>query len=496
MNTSNRFHLLSLTSGSLPTDTTLAVFCFENAKKPAGSFVFGQVVEAALAQARADGFTGGAGQVALAHLKGRPSRFILVGLGAEKEISLESVRRGASAAVRRGQSMGLKTLAFRPPLAGSPRSVAQAAAEGARLGAYRYTKYQSPARDPEKLQTVVLIAKDAPEAKAFKEGIDRGEIFAASTNFARDLINQPPSVTTREILARTARGSLKNPVQVKVFNKRQIEAMGMGALLGVNRGSHQPPYFLHLTYRPKGNVRRRIGICGKGITFDSGGLSLKPAKSMETMKYDMSGAAVVFAVFQALATLKPPVEVHGFTPLTENMPGGNAAKPGDVFKTLRGKTIEVLNTDAEGRLVLSDALSYACRQKLDEVLDVATLTGACIVALGNRIAGILGNDRNLIEKIKNAAALSGEKLWELPLEKEYETLLKSPVADVKNIGPAGEAGTILGGLFLKEFVDPDMPWAHLDIASTAWANAETPLSPAGATGIMVRTLLHYLLSYN
>jgi leucyl aminopeptidase len=214
------------------------------------------------------------------------------------------------------------------------------------------------------------------------------------------------------------------------------------------------------------------------------------------MKCDMSGAAAVFAVFKALAKLKPPVEVHGFTPLTENMPGGRATKPGDILTTMRGKTIEVLNTDAEGRLVLSDALSFACRQKLDEVIDLATLTGAVVIALGSQISGIMGTDSALIGRLKEASVLSGEKIWELPLEEEYRSHIDSDIADVKNIGRPGEAGTIIGGLFLKEFVDEGLPWAHIDIAGTAFHRSQDPLSTPGGTGNMVRTLLHYLLSYN
>jgi len=217
---------------------------------------------------------------------------------------------------------------------------------------------------------------------------------------------------------------------------------------------------------------------------------------METMKMDMSGAAAVFGVFNALAKLKPHVEVHGFTPLTENMPGGRATKPGDILKTMRGKTIEVLNTDAEGRLVLADALSYACKQNVDEIIDLATLTGACVVALGNDIAAIMGTDAKLINKIKAASQLSGEKVWELPLEEEYRSHMDSPIADIKNIGRAGEAGTIIGGLFLKEFVDTGKPWAHIDIAGTAWTDGQNALSAPGGTGVMVRTLLEHILAYN
>jgi leucyl aminopeptidase len=217
---------------------------------------------------------------------------------------------------------------------------------------------------------------------------------------------------------------------------------------------------------------------------------------METMKYDMTGAATVLALFRAVAQLKPAVELHGFVPMTENMPGGNAVKPGDVLRARNGKTIEVLNTDAEGRLILADALSYAGEQNLDEVFDIATLTGACVIALGKQIVGLMGNDAAFLDRVRDASIKAGEKVWELPLEKEYEPLLKSPVADLKNIGPVGEAGTILAGLFLKEFVAKDLPWAHLDIASTGWTSGPTALSDTGSTGVMVRTLLHFFTSHN
>lgn len=475
----------------------IGAFAYQKSKKVVGSFVFGSRIERALEVARTDGFEGKSGQTTLVRLNDKNlSRIIFIGLGLENKATLETIRRATAAAVRRANQIGASSLSFRPPFVGSPAASAQAAAEGAWLGSYKFMMYRTQNVKPDKLGAVYFIAKDASERAQLVQGIAQGRIFAEATTFARDLINQGPSDTTPDSMVKAARKILARPVTLRVFGKAQIEKMRMGGLLGVNRGSAQPPAFLHWIYKPQGAVKRKIGICGKGITFDSGGLSLKPPKAMETMKMDMSGAAAVFAVFKALSKLKPRVEVHGFTPLTENMPGGRATKPGDVLKTFHGKTIEVLNTDAEGRLVLADALAYACKQNLDEVIDLATLTGACVVALGNDIAGIMGTDPKLISRLKAASQLSGEKVWELPLEEDYRSHMDSSVADIKNIGRAGEAGTIIGGLFLKEFVEEGKPWAHIDIAGTAWTDGQNALSAPGGTGVMVRTLLHHILSYN
>lgn len=489
--------LSSVLPSSLPSKTTLVTFVFEKASQASAFPEANAAVKEALKQAQNDGFEGKTNQIAVTHpSKGRLARVFFVGLGKEKEATPETLRRAAGAVCRRAVELRLFHLYLRPPQLAPAPLVAQAVAEGILLGQYRYKKYQTQEQNLASLNDVFLIARDQAENRLFSEGLRYGRVFADATNLARDLINQPPSDTTPLDLTQFVKSSLKGGVKIKVFSKIQLRKMGMRALLGVNRGSAHPPAFVHLIYKPKTKIKRKIGICGKGITFDSGGLSLKPSASMETMKYDMAGAATVFAIFKALTILKPPVEIHGFTPLTENMPGPNAVKPGDVLKTFRGKTIEVLNTDAEGRLVLSDALSYACRQGLDEILDIATLTGACVIALGKGIAGLMGTNQPLLERLKAAAKAAGEKLWELPLEPEYENLLKSPIADIKNIGPVGEAGTILGGLFLKAFVDDGVPWAHIDIASTGWTSSQTALSDVGATGIMVRTLLYYILSYN
>ncbi len=485
--------VLSSAHSSLPAGSNVVLFVAEKSKDPIGSFLFGSVARKALEQARGVGFEGKLDQVTLVHAGLRTvSRFIFVGLGNEKEISFDFIRRGTAAAVRRANALKLSKVFVRVPVLSDMSQSSQAATEGALLGAYRYTEFQSKPV-PSALQTVSLLTKDASEAALVKSGVARGRVFAEAVNTVRDWVNCPPSDMDPATMTALAQKASRSGFKLRVYKKTELKKMSMGGILGVNRGSAKDPFFLHMLYRPKrGPVRRRIGICGKGITFDSGGLSLKPAKSMETMKDDMTGAATVINLMKALAILQPAVEVHGFTPITENMPGGDAVKPGDVLRTFRGKTIEVLNTDAEGRLVLSDALSFACRQKLDEVIDIATLTGACVVALGTKIAGLMGNNADLQSRLSGAASQAGEKLWPLPLDKEYEPMLKSHVADIKNIGVTGVAGTIIGGLFLKSFVDETMPWAHLDIASTAWSDEGTALSPPGATGFMVRTLLTYL----
>jgi len=485
-------------AGRLPKGANLALFAYRHAPRPLGSILFGSVFNQPYTLAKKDGFEGKNGQFRFVHSqKSRFERFFFLGLGSESEAELASVRKGVGVLVQKVGSLPLSHLFIRLPQLGAADQLAQAATEGALLGSYKFTQFKSQKNAPSYPKTLTLIAKDTNELKKFNAGIRTGQIFAEATRFARDLINYPPSDMSPDTLVKTAKTFTKGPMKVRVFNKSQIEKMKMGAFLGVNRGSAKPPYFLHFVYRPsRGPIKKRIGLCGKGITFDSGGLSLKPPKAMETMKMDMAGAATVLAIFKALKELKPPVEVHGFTPLTENMPGGRAMKPGDVVKAMNGKTIEVLNTDAEGRLVLADALSYASLQKLDQVMDIATLTGACTVALGSSVTGVMGTHPKLIQKLKMAAQQTGEKIWELPLEKDYESHIKSPIADMKNLGLPMQAGTIIGGIFLKHFVKPGLPWVHLDIASTAWTDSPTPLAPPGATGSMVRTLLAHILSYN
>lgn len=486
------------TPRDIPGGASAALFFYRKGKEPVPAVPLPKSAAKTLKMAVQEGFEGKSGQTHIVHsLGGGSSRNILIGLGKEKEVDVHGIRAAAARAAGKAEAIQIPSLAIPLPSMDAPEKMAQAVTEGVLLGTYRFTEYKGKKPPAPKLTTVYLCAQNKNDVKSVKKGINDGQIFSKATLMTRDLVNQPPSDLTPEIMVQRARSLQSKTIKLQVLDKKKVEQMGMGAFLGVNRGSDKPPYFLHFTYKPaNGKVNRRIGLVGKGVTFDSGGLSLKPSKGMETMKMDMAGAATVVGVFSALEALQPSVEVQGFAPLTENMPSGGALKPGDVLKAMNGKTIEVLNTDAEGRLILADALCYVSQQKCDEVVDLATLTGACIVALGNSITAIMGTSPELVQKIMGASKETGEKMWELPLEKEYESHIKSPVADVKNMGRSGQAGTIIGGLFLKEFMDTKIPWVHLDIAGPAWADEDTPLARTGGTGAMVRTLLHHILSYN
>lgn len=320
----------------------------------------------------------------------------------------------------------------------------------------------------------------------------RAQAFSRATNFARELVAEPPSVMTPSRLAQEARKIAKEGgLAVKVLDAAQAEKLGMGAFLGVARGADEPAKFISLKYTA-GQAKKTVAIIGKGITFDSGGLSLKPAASMEHMKYDMSGAACVLATMQAIAQLKPRVNVLAIVPACENMPGSAALHPGDVLQAMNGKTIEVNNTDAEGRLVLADALTYAINNGADQLIDIATLTGAVVTALGRACAGIMGSNQELIDSLMMVGSETGEKFWQLPLFDEYKDYLKSDIADLKNAGARGEAGSSAAGMFLREFTQ-DKPWAHLDVAGVSWLEREKDEWCKGGTGFAVRTLAKYLL---
>jgi leucyl aminopeptidase len=324
-----------------------------------------------------------------------------------------------------------------------------------------------------------------------QRAVERAQATVPGVFLARDLTNEPPSVATARFLGeQAARYCRGRGLTVEVWGKKKIEAMKLAGLLAVNRGSHEEPRFIKIHYRPAGKPRKKVALIGKGITFDSGGLSLKPSKAMETMKLDMAGGAAVIATLSCLPKLGLEIEVTGYVPTTDNLPGHNAQKPGDVIRYLNGKTIEVLNTDAEGRLILADALALAAEEKPDCMINLATLTGACMVALGTQVAGLFSNNAQLADALLRSAAETGEKLWRLPLVKEYKDSIKSSVADMKNIGgPHG--GAIIAALILQEFVG-EVPWAHLDIAGPAFSENDNLIGPKGGTGFGVRTLVNFL----
>jgi len=418
---------------------------------------------------------------------------LLVGLGDKKAVSADRLRRAAAAVVRRSPKAKTiaTTLLETVPTGGDRVAAAQAVAEGAALGAYKFLRYKQKSDAPALEKLVVLGKKD----DKVQQGLDRGVAVAAAVAWARDLVNEPAGAMTPTQLAEEARRAAEQGgLDIEVLDEVEIANQGLGGLLGVSLGSDQPPRLVKLTYTPKGKATGTVALVGKGITFDSGGLSLKTADGMETMKTDMSGAAAVIGAMSVLRTAGVQSKVIGFVPTTENMPGPKAIKPGDVLKIRNGKTVEVLNTDAEGRLILADGLSLAAEEKPDAVIDLATLTGACVVALGMKIAGLMGNDGPWIGQVRDAAERAGESMWHLPLPQEYRKDLDSEIADLKNITGGRGGGALTAGLFLSEFTG-DVPWVHLDIAGPARAPSDDGYIAKGGTGFGVRTLVELLSSF-
>jgi leucyl aminopeptidase len=362
--------------------------------------------------------------------------------------------------------------------------------EGFLLAGYRFDRYLTERNDARTVRSLVVVGEGMPRPTEIRPVLAGVETVVTEIFRARDLVNEPASVKTPRFIADQVKGVARQVpgLELEVWEPRRMTREGLAGLLAVARGSREEPRFIILRWAGKG-ARRRVALVGKGITFDSGGLSLKPPKSMETMKYDMAGGAAVLGAVTAAARLRLPVDVTGYVPVTENLPGGRAQKPGDVIRFLNGRTVEVLNTDAEGRLILADALAVAARLKPDAIVDLATLTGACRVALGTLVAGVMGNSQSLVDALVAAGRASGEPLWQLPLVREYREDLKSPVADLKNVG--GDAGSIVAGLFLQEFVG-GVPWAHLDIAGPAFTEKDLPHANRGGTGFGVRLLVEYL----
>jgi leucyl aminopeptidase len=442
----------------------------------------------------AEKFEGKPGQIVHVHADGRlpATRVLVAGLGSGKG-DAEAVRRAASTAARRARDLGAKSAAGYLPAEGvSPRARAQATVEGSVLGTYRFDKYLKE-KNPKNLDAFAVVEPERRSQGAAEDGMRAGGIWGAATCLARDLVNEPANVVTPAYLAKRAQEiSRSGRLGLKVLEREDCEKLGMGAYVGVAQGSLEPPKFIHLTYRPKQRARKRVVVIGKGITFDSGGLDLKPADGMYRMKDDMSGAAAVLGLFSALPKLALPVEVHGLIAATENMPSGTAQRPGDIVRAMNGLTIEIGNTDAEGRLTLADALAYADKEiKPDEMVDLATLTGAIVVALGLGLSGVFVTDEALAGRMLAAAETAGEKMWRMPLYDEYKDGIKSDIADLNNISSQRGGGAIVAGLFMRDFTG-GRPWAHLDIAGTAFTERELPLGPKGATGVGVRTLLAYL----
>ncbi|MDM9385100.1 leucyl aminopeptidase [Chlorogloeopsis sp. ULAP01] len=425
---------------------------------------------------------------------GSPSpvrKVIIVGLGKPEALKLDTLRRAAAIVARLAKKQKCKTLGISlPTWNNDPAQTAQAIAEGIQLALYQDNRFKSEPEDKGvQVETVDLLGLGGQEA-----AITRANQIASGVILARQLVAAPANEVTPITMAEVAMViASEHGLQVEILEQEECEKLGMGAFLGVAKASDLPPKFIHLTYKPEGTPKRKLAIIGKGLTFDSGGLNIKGAGSgIETMKMDMGGGAATLGAAKAIAQLKPDVEVHFISAVTENMISGHAMHPGDILKASNGKTIEVNNTDAEGRLTLADALVFAEKLGVDAIVDLATLTGACVIALGDDIAGLFTPDDALAKELEKAAETSGEKIWRMPMEEKYFEGLKSSIADMKNTGPRA-GGSITAALFLKQFVK-DTPWAHLDIAGTVWADKENGYNGSGATGFGVRSLVNWVLS--
>jgi leucyl aminopeptidase len=473
----------------------LAIAVAQGTTLPASLADLDRAAGGVVARAFASGdYKGKRDEALLVYGNGKAQRILLVGVGKAGEVTRNALRRAAAVAAKRSRGIGASAFAFAVAAEArggvSAAELGQVAVEGAAQGGWQFTELKQQGEDAKPELESVTVVVDAGEASDAEAGRTVGDAIATGHRLTRGLQMQPGNVCTPSYLADQA-GKLAKTYGfvLTVLDLAQIRKEGMGALLAVAQGSAQEPRFIALEY--KGGQGAPVVLVGKGVTFDSGGISIKPASNMEDMKFDMSGAAAVLGTFEVLGRLKPKLNVVGLIPATENLPSGTAVKPGDVVKSHLGKTIEIINTDAEGRLILCDALSYARRFKPAAVLDAATLTGAVVVALGHHAIGIMGNDEALLAEVRDAGERAGERCWPLPLWDEYRDLVKSEIADVRNSG-GRSAGSIAGGWFLKEFVE-GFPWVHMDIAGTAYTEGESATQGKGPTAIGVRLFAEFLL---
>jgi leucyl aminopeptidase len=472
---------------------------FEGEEKPSGATAaVDKALDGAISSlVSRNQIKGKADDVSIVHTFGKlPARIVaVVGLGKHEDLNVDRIRGAAGQFCRTLRKLSCHKIATIFHGAGAAGigldASAGAITEGALLGLYSFSKYKKP--DSEDIEEMRIVAKEGEKVPTVESAIDKARIVASATNLARDMVNEPANYMTPSQMADIAREiARKYSLKFKAFDREDMETMGMEALLGVASGSNQPPKLITLAYKGDEHSEKTLGFLGKGITFDSGGISIKPSEGMEDMKGDMAGAASVMTAVGAIGQLKPRINVTAIIPATENLPSGTALKPGDILKAMNGKTIEVISTDAEGRLILADALSYAVKQGLSPLIDLATLTGACRVALGLLYSGVFGNDQNLVDKVLKAAERTGEKMWQLPMPEEYKEQIKSEVADIKNTGNR-YGGAITAALFLAEFVD-NTPWVHLDIAGPRLSSKEGGYMVKGAAGFGVRTLVELVLS--
>ena len=475
----------------------LVVNLFEEVSQPGGATAaVDKALDGTITQLIATGeIKGKLGELTLIHTLGKiPARRVLVaGLGKQQELTLDRIRRIIAEACRflRGKEIKrVATIAHGTGVGGiEPEKAAQAIAEGSILGLYSFRRHITKEPEAGELEELLIAERERNKLPQLERGCATGRVMAEATNFARDMINEPANFMTPSHMAEIAkRLAAEYSLECTVLDREQMQGLGMGALLGVAQGSQQEPRFILLQYKGDTSSQKTIGLVGKGITFDSGGISIKPSEDMADMKGDMAGGATVVAALRGIAELKPKINVTALIPATENLPGGAALKPGDVLKAMNGKTIEIISTDAEGRLILADALSYARKLGLSPLVDVATLTGACRIALGDVTTGAFTNNQELLDKVIKAGEEAGEKLWQMPMYEEYKEQNKSEVADIKNTG-GRYGGAIIAAQFLSEFTE-ETPWVHLDIAGTSRSDKEKGYLVKGATGVGVRTLVH------
>jgi len=458
------------------------------------------VKTAAAAALRSGEFKAGPMEALLLHApKGLGAkRLLIIGLGKTAKATVHELRKGAGTAVRFAKGKNLTELAIATPESAwlPPGPCVRAIVEGAFVGDFDPDTYRSD-REDKAIQELTVIAAAADKSAA-EAAFEEGNIIGESQNFARELVNEPGNKLTPTIFGkRVAKMAKQVGLECDVYGEKKLRELGMGAFISVTQGSDEPPALIVMQYEPKKGAKKGgpvLGLVGKGITFDTGGISIKPADGMEKMKYDMAGGAAMAGAMRAIALLKPNVKVIGIICAAENMPSGKAQKPGDIQTAMSGKTIEIMNTDAEGRLVLADGLAYAKKLGATHLIDAATLTGACVVALGTINAGMFTNDEPTLAKFKDGLKVSGEKFWELPAEDEYREHIKSSIADIMNTGDSRWGGATTAAMFLKEFAE-DTPWIHLDIAGVAWMEAQKPWIAKGPTGVAMRSILEWVKSY-
>ena len=477
----------------------IVVNIFEGVEKPGGATAaVDRALDGAISSLISHGeIKGKFGEVSIVHTFGKlPARIVAVaGLGRREDFNADKIRGVTGEFCRSLRKLNchrIITILHGAGMGGIElETSAQAITEGALLGLYSFSKYKKP--EYQNVEEIMIAVTEKESVPILESAIAKGKVVAEATNLARDMVNEPASYMTPSRMAEVAEDiASKYNLECKVFDREDMEAMGMEALLGVARGSNQPPKLITLAYKGDERSEKAMGFLGKGITFDSGGISIKPSEGMDEMKGDMAGAAAVMTAVGAIAQLKPKINVTAIIPATENLPSGTALKPGDILRAMNGKTIEVISTDAEGRLILADALSYAVKQGLSPLIDLATLTGACRVALGLLYSGVFGNDRDLIDKVLKAGERTGEKMWQMPLPEEYKEQNKSDIADIKNTGNR-YGGAITAALFLAEFVG-NTPWIHLDIAGPRLSSKDSGYLVKGAAGFGVRTLVELALS--